>query len=153
MDEILDVGTQLDLLVSIARAVAILVVGFIAARITVYLIGRTMTKRFSEQAVMITRKVVLYSGFLIVIMVVLADLGLNLSALLGALGIAGIAIGFAAQTSVSNVISGMFLISEKPFETGDIVRVGDNTGVVLSIDLLSIKIRSTTSTSGSRTRP
>jgi small-conductance mechanosensitive channel len=42
---------------------------------------------------------------------------------------------------VSNVISGMFLISEKPFAVGDVITVGGRTGIVQSIDLLSVKLR------------
>ncbi len=48
---------------------------------------------------------------------------------------------FASQTSASNVISGLFLLGERPFGVGDIVRVGNTTGEVLSIDLLSAKLR------------
>ena len=61
--------------------------------------------------------------------------------LLGTAGVAGIAIGFASQTSVSNMISGLFLISEKPFEVNDVITVAGSTGIVMSIDLLSVKIR------------
>ncbi|MFW5801102.1 MAG: mechanosensitive ion channel family protein, partial [Spirochaeta sp.] len=82
-----------------------------------------------------------YVGAIVILMVVLGQLGLELGTLLGAAGVAGIAFGFAAQTSVSNIISGMFLISEKSFEIGNVITVGDTTGMVLSIDLLSIKIR------------
>jgi small-conductance mechanosensitive channel len=42
---------------------------------------------------------------------------------------------------VSNIISGLFLISEKPFAIGDVIRIGSTTGIIQSIDLLSIKIR------------
>lgn len=141
MAEILELGLRLDVLLRVVRFVALLILGILVVKATAFVVGRTMNKRFSEQTVMITRKIIFYAGFVIVVMALLADLGLNLAALLGAFGIAGIAIGFAAQTSVSNVISGMFLISERPFEIGDIVRVDENTGTVLSIDLLSIKIR------------
>jgi len=53
----------------------------------------------------------------------------------------GIAIGFASQTSLSNMISGGFLISERPFAIGELIQVGDILGTVLSIDLLSVKVR------------
>jgi len=52
-----------------------------------------------------------------------------------------VALGFASQTSVSNLISGLFLIGERPFRIGDTIRVGSTTGEILSIDLLSVKIR------------
>jgi small-conductance mechanosensitive channel len=74
-------------------------------------------------------------------MTVLAELGVKLTAILGAAGIVGIAVGFASQTSVSNIISGLFLISEKPFAVGDAIRIGTTTGIIQSIDLLSIKLR------------
>ena len=66
---------------------------------------------------------------------------MDLSVLLGAAGIVTVALGFASQTSASNLISGLFLIGERPFSVGDIIKVGDTTGEVLSIDLLSVKLR------------
>jgi small-conductance mechanosensitive channel len=60
---------------------------------------------------------------------------------LGAAGVFSVAIGFASQTSASNLISGLFLLAERSFAVGDIIKVGDTTGEVLSIDLLSVKIR------------
>jgi small-conductance mechanosensitive channel len=90
---------------------------------------------------MIVRKIISYTGFFLVLMGVLGELGVKLTALLGAAGIVGIAVGFASQTSVSNIISGLFLISEKPFAIGDVLKVGGTTGIIQSIDLLSVKIR------------
>ncbi|HKJ87434.1 MAG TPA: mechanosensitive ion channel family protein, partial [Gammaproteobacteria bacterium] len=43
--------------------------------------------------------------------------------------------------SASNIISGLFLIGEQPFAVGDIIRVGEHTGEVLAVDLLSVKLR------------
>lgn len=70
----------------------------------------------------------------------LAEMGLRLGVVLGAAGVLTVAVGFAAQTSVSNLISGLFLMGERPFSVGDAIRVGDTTGEVLSIDLLSVKL-------------
>lgn len=105
------------------------------------LAGRITKKNFSAQSSMLVRKVIFYAGSIILLITVLHQVGFNLTALLGAAGIVGIAIGFASQTSVSNIISGFFLIWEKPFEVGDVIKVGDTTGVVLSIDLMSLKLR------------
>jgi len=71
----------------------------------------------------------------------LHQLGFNLSVVLGAAGVFSVAIGFASQTSASNLISGLFLLGERPFSVGDVIRVGSTTGEVLSIDLLSAKLR------------
>jgi small-conductance mechanosensitive channel len=99
------------------------------------------TKKFSAQQGMIFSKIVFYSGIIIIFISILNDFGFKLSHLLGAAGIIGIAVGFASQTSVSNIISGLFLIAEKSFEVNDIITVNNVTGVVLSIDTLSIKLR------------
>ena len=69
------------------------------------------------------------------------ELNYDLTALFGAAGVVGIIIGVASQTSIGNIISGLFLVGEKSFELGDVVRIGDKTGTVYSIDLLSIKVK------------
>ncbi len=115
--------------------------GFLVVRLLVAFIQRVVMKKATPQRRMVVRKVIVYSGFVIVLMTVLAELGVKLTALLGAAGIVGIAVGFASQTSVSNIISGLFLISEKPFAVGDAIRIGTTTGIIQSIDLLSIKLR------------
>ena len=130
-----------DTLLQILQVVIIVIAGFVLLKILNFSIGRTIKKRFSQQTAMLIKKGIFYAGAFIILVTVLRQLGFKLTALLGAAGIAGIAIGFASQTSVSNVISGLFLISEKPFAVGDIIKVGSTTGIILSIDLLSVKIR------------
>lgn len=71
----------------------------------------------------------------------LHQLGFNLSVLLGAAGILSVAIGFASQTSAANLISGLFLLGERTIQVGDLIQVGARTGEVLSVDLLSVKLR------------
>ncbi|HET7921692.1 MAG TPA: mechanosensitive ion channel family protein, partial [Gammaproteobacteria bacterium] len=60
---------------------------------------------------------------------------------LGAAGLLTVAVGFASQTLASNLISGLFLIGEKSFAIGDSITVGETSGEVVSIDLLSLKLR------------
>lgn len=71
----------------------------------------------------------------------LSQMGVDLKVLLGAAGVLTVAIGFAAQTSASNLMSGLFLMIEQPFVVGNIIAVGEIRGEVMSIDLLSSKIR------------
>lgn len=130
-----------DALAPTLRIIALIVVGFPLVFSLAALAGGAARKRFTPQATMLIRKGIMYFGSTAIIIGVLKQSGFELTALLGAAGIAGIAIGFASQTSVSNIISGLFLISEKPFEVGDIIQVGSTKGVILSIDLLSVKLR------------
>ncbi len=103
--------------------------------------GKAVGKHWNESRGKLIRKVVLYLGWFVLVLAVLNQLGFKLTAVLGAAGIAGIAVGFAAQTSLSNVISGVFLLTEKPFKSGDMIQIGDTMGMCLSIDLLSVKMR------------
>ncbi len=123
------------------RIALTLVIGLFLVRVLAVVTQRYIMRKSTAQRQMIARKAISYSGFVLVVVSVLSELGVKLTALLGAAGIVGIAVGFASQTSVSNIISGLFLISEKPFTVGDVIRIATTTGIIQSIDLLSIKIR------------
>ena len=84
-----------------------------------------------------------FKYFLIVLFVVslIRGAGVDITAVLGAAGVAGVAVGFASQTSLSNLISGLFLVLERPFKTGDWIEVDGSDGYVHSIELLSTYIR------------
>ncbi|MCK5007115.1 MAG: mechanosensitive ion channel family protein, partial [Spirochaetales bacterium] len=119
----------------------VIVVGIAGIKILNILANKVTRRYLSQQYKMLIRKGIRYTGAVILLFIVLHLLGVKITALLGAAGIVGIAIGFASQTSMSNLISGLFMISEKPFEIGDVIKMGGTVGIVLSIDLLSVKIR------------
>jgi len=102
---------------------------------------RLLTRRGSAESGMITSKAVFYLGMTLITLTCLRELGWDLTAFLGAAGIFGVAIGFASQTSLSNIISGLFLVWEKPFSIGDAIDLNGTTGVIQSIGLLSVKLR------------
>lgn len=89
---------------------------------------------------MIIAKIIKYCFYILVLVYVLGLFGVKLSAIWGAAGIAGVAIGFAAQTSVSNLISGIFVLTEGSLKVGDLIIVGDVTGIVDAISLLSVRV-------------
>lgn len=123
------------------RTLVILAIGWPLIRLAESLARRAAQKRFTPQSLMLLTKGVRYGLGIILTVTLLNELGFNLTAIIGAAGIAGVAIGFAAQTSLSNLISGIFLIAEKPFELDDVIQIGDTVGLVHSIDLMSIKLR------------
>jgi len=102
---------------------------------------RFFTKKYASHYGMLAGKLVFYSGLIILTVTVMGELGISMAPLLGAAGIVGIALGFASQTSVSNIISGLFLIAEQPFKVDDIITINTTTGFVMSIDVLSVKLR------------
>jgi len=111
---------------TITRAIRVIVLVALGLPLAHFLslLGEKITrKRFSEQTVMLVRKTILYTGVVLVATLALLDMGFKIGPLLGAAGVVGIAVGFASQTSVSNIISGLFLVSEKPFSVGDVIKV------------------------------
>ena len=130
-----------DTWVHIGRAALYFVVGMAVIRLTSFLLRRATARNVSRQSRMLLNKTITYAGMSILLVIILAELGVNLAALLGAAGILGLAVGVASQKSLGNIVSGLFLLSEKSFEIGDVIKVGDKVGVVHDIDLLSVKVR------------
>ena len=97
-------------------------------------------EKASPQKMMILKRLLTYTFYVAVVMYVLSLFGVKFSAIWGAAGIAGVAIGFAAQTSVSNIISGLFVLTEGALKIGDTIIVGDITGIVDAISLLSVRV-------------
>lgn len=100
-----------------------------------------VTRNSTEQRGLVIGRLITYAGILGLAVTVLVQLGFHLTPLLGAAGILGIALGFASQTSVSNLISGFFIMGEQSFVVGEVIEVGNRQGIVLSIDMLSVKLR------------
>lgn len=121
-------------------ALVTIAVFWLLYRVIRRIIRRVPETKLPPQSRSAVEKAVKYILFLFCAFYLLGIFGVKLTALLGAAGIAGIAIGFAAQTSFSNIISGFFLLTEKTLKTGDYITVGDVSGTVDSIDLLSVKI-------------
>lgn len=123
------------------RAAALLVLGLPAAWLVARWVRRYVISLGNPQKGLVAGKVIFWPLVLVILVSVLRELGFSLGPLLGAAGILGIALGFASQTSVSNIISGFFLLAEEPFKVGDVIDVDGITGAVLTIDTLSVKIR------------
>ncbi len=123
------------------RALLILFIGIPLVRLLSGALYRMIVGAMGEHGAVTLRRVVFYGLSIIIAMTALRELGFNLGVLLGAAGVLSVALGFASQTSASNLVSGIFLVAERPFSVGDVIRIGTTTGEVLSIDLLSVKLR------------
>lgn len=122
-------------------AVLILVLGVVAGRLLAGAGAQVARRSGSEHLSSIARRLIFYGVLLFAMFVALGQFGIKPSALLTTAGLLTVAIGFAAQTSVANVISGLFLIIDRPFSINDTVKVDTTLGIVTAIDLLSTKVR------------
>lgn len=132
---------QSDMVLNGLQALLLLSVGFLLARTASRAAEKLISKNFSRHHAVLFRRIIYWLVLALFAASALHQLGFSLGVLLGAAGVLSVAIGFASQTSASNLISGLFLIGEQPFQIGDVIKVGNTTGEVLSIDLLSVKLR------------
>lgn len=130
-----------DLLETLMQCGLVLLIGLPLVVLAGRVIRSVATAKFSPEVGLMLSRIVRWFLFGVVIATVLKQFGIELGAALGAAGIVGIAVGFAAQTSLSNVISGFFLLAEKPFRVGDLIEVAGVTGTVDRIGMISAMIR------------
>ncbi len=85
----------------------------------------------------------LYRGLVIIVglILVLGQLGINVTAAIAGVGVLGLAVGFAAQQTLANIFSGFGIFVDKLYTAGDWVRIDDNYGEVVHISLRTTKIR------------
>ena len=88
----------------------------------------------------IIKRTILVIVWLIGIVMALSNVGVNISALLGTLGIGGIAFALAAQDTVKNVFGTFTILTDKPFSIGDTIRVDSYEGTVVDVGVRSTKI-------------
>ena len=125
----------------IVRIILTIAIGLAIIYGLAYAVRATFTRKMTKQSRVVVNRGIVYTGLIVLTFFVFRMLEVDITALFGAAGVLGIVIGVASQTSLGNIVSGLFLVSEKSFEIGDVVRIGDKTGRVYSIDLLSIKIK------------
>ena len=122
------------------------VVAFVVILVVGWALKRVVKKhlplaRLSPNKRELVTRVVGYLMFLLTVGLALNAIGVKLGVVLGAMGVLTIGLSFAAQSTVANVLSGVFLMIEEPFQIGDWIKVGSEEGTVIEIRLLSVRIR------------
>jgi small-conductance mechanosensitive channel len=77
----------------------------------------------------------------VAVMMALSALGVEIGPLIAGAGVAGVAVGFGAQTLVRDVISGVFYLFDDAFRVGEYIQSGSYKGTVESFSLRSVKLR------------
>jgi small-conductance mechanosensitive channel len=114
-----------------------LILGFVEHRV-----GTASEHSTLGSAIGIIRLLVTIALFAIAIILILDNLGVNVTGLVAGLGIGGIAIGLAAQGIFSDLFAALSIIFDKPFRRGDGVKFDDISGTVEDIGLKTTRIRS-----------
>lgn len=122
-----------------------LIVRFINSLLEVYWINRSdnsqRTQRHTVKTMPIVKRTIVVIIWGIGVVMALSNVGVNISALLGTLGIGGIAFALAAQDTIKNVFGAFTIFADRPFRIGDTVRIDNFEGTIVDVGGRSTKMR------------
>ncbi len=128
IETILNNPTLRDIIVT----VLILGVSTLIIKWSSIFIIRTGKKFESDDTlIQVINEIIKYTVYALAVTIILNELGINITAIAVSLGIVGIAVGFAARDTISNFISGLFVLGDKSFKVGDIIEISDQKGKVM----------------------
>lgn len=127
--------------IDLIAAVLIFVGALIIARFLTAQLRRSLKEKLDREHLEIIIKVVSYGIITIAAIWLMPMIGIEPSGLMVAGGIVALAVGFASQSIISNLISGLFLMGERPVKIGDMVNISGEQGVVEDIHIISTTIR------------
>jgi small conductance mechanosensitive channel len=128
----------------VAAFVLLRMIRLLSDRLNRMLPGLTQSSERQKQARTLSQIVRVIAStmlFIVTAMFLLEEIGVNIAPLLAAAGIGGLALGFGAQNLVRDVITGFFLLLEDQIRIGDVVRVGDKSGLVERLSLRVLTLR------------
>lgn len=130
-------------LMEIIGAFAVLIIGLFIAGILQRAVSRALQRsdRFDQTVARFLSNVVKYALWVVVLVTVLTQFGVETTSILAALSGVALAIGLALQGTLSNVASGVMILVQKPFKVGEAINVGAITGVVQDITLFTTELK------------
>jgi len=141
----------LDNWLNIVIVIAVLLIVIIVVRIIARRMRRLVDKKISDEKMVIKKRTYTFtsavSNLIIVVasvaaILIIADqIGISVTPLLAGAGVAGIVIGFGAQSLIKDLINGTFILLEQWYQINDIVTIGDTTGTVERFNLRATVIR------------
>ncbi len=130
-------------IMEIFGAIAVLVIGLLIASLLSRAVNKALTKsdRLDPSVSGLLSNLVQYGLWILVVITVLAQFGVQTTSIIAALGGMALAIGLALQGTLSNVASGVMILVQKPFKVGEAITVGSITGVVQNIGLFTTELK------------
>ncbi len=132
----------ISFLPNILSAFVVAVSAYIVFKIISFSLIKILKKSKVEKAlinIILTITKVVF--FIFSVLMIASQLGVNVAAALAGIGVVGIAIGFASQDALSNIIAGFIIFLDKPFRVGDYITYEDKYGKIEEITIRSTRIR------------
>lgn len=139
----LPIYLEWSLILNIIVALLYVMLGFVFAKLLVKYVTRSLKGKVPQYALMFINKMVFYIIVFISVIFALIAIGAEryITGVIVAGGVLGVVLGFASEKAVSNFISGVFLLLDRPLSVGDPVEIKNETGIVTDISFLSTKIK------------
>jgi small conductance mechanosensitive channel len=133
----------MDVGIKIGGALLVFYIGHHVAKWIVRAAGRGLTRAHVEVTSLQFISRVIYIALVIVLLLAILQgfFGIAPTSFIAILGAAGLAIGLALKDSLSNVASGVMLVTLKPFRVGDVVQIGGSSGTVENVSIFQTKLR------------
>jgi small conductance mechanosensitive channel len=123
---------------ALVSAAVIVVIGFIAAGWIGKLFERWLSRRAMEPPVrMLLTRIVRLLVVVLTLVVALGTAGMDVTALIAGIGVAGVGVGLALQGVLGNLVAGMTIIFTKPFRVGEYIEIAGVSGEVKQIEIFS----------------
>ncbi|MBD3287722.1 mechanosensitive ion channel [candidate division KSB1 bacterium] len=131
------------ILVLIAATITWFIIRLFDMLVRIYLepLVRKSESRLDDQILPIIRKSIKFAVLIMAFIVVLSNLGYDILSVLAGLGIGGLAFALAAQDTVKNIIGGITIFWDKPFQILDFIEINGKTGTVDEVGLRTTRIR------------
>lgn len=123
-------------------ALVLLLIGLRVAAALAGWIGRALNRtRIEPTAALFLGRVALVALQIVMLLAVVQVLGVPMTSMIAVLGAAGLAIGLALKDSLSNIASGVMLVTLRPFKVGDVVTINGETGTVEMVSIFQTRLR------------
>ena len=120
----------------IGIAIGILLAFYVLNRVIIRIINSSQSRfDLDSSLVSLVRRANRITLFVLAVLTALGTLGVNISAMVAGLGLTGFALGFALKDTISNLLSGVLILLYRPFQIGNVIKVGSFEGEVIGIDL------------------
>lgn len=120
----------------------LLLVGLVAVRLLLRLFDRALERsRLERAAYAMLRSVMKVLLYFILLLLVAAQLGVDVSSLIAILSVISLALSLAVQGALTNVVGGFTLLTTRPFKAGDFVELEDQSGTVLEVSVTYTKLQ------------
>jgi small conductance mechanosensitive channel len=130
------------LLQRIVVGLLVFALGYAITRLTQYLVVRAVHRTPGgatvEQAL---SRVIFIVGITLALLTALSTAGIDINALIAALGLTSLAVGLALKDTIENAITGVLLLIQRPFKVGDVIKVSDVMGTVSDVAIRTTNIR------------